>query len=62
MRLVIIDAKNALFRFGYAHLTLQASDGRPTGAVYGILGLLLRLKEKYPDARFVMAWDGKGQC
>lgn len=62
MRIVILDAKGCLFRFGWAHQALKTSDGGPTGAVYGILGLLLRLKEQYPKARFVMAWDGKGKC
>jgi len=53
-----IDAKNALFRFGYANKTLRTSDGKPTGAIHGILKTLLRLKHRYPTARFSMVWDG----
>lgn len=57
---ILIDSKNALFRFGSVHRYLKHGD-RHTGAIYGILGLLLRLKEKYPDAFFVMVWEGKGK-
>jgi DNA polymerase-1 len=57
--LVLIDGKNAIYRFGYAHSTLTSAS-RPTGAVFGILGALVRLKRRYPDAQFVMVWDGPG--
>lgn len=61
MTLVIVDGSNALYRFGFAHLNLRARDGTATGAVYGILGLLPRLKKLYPDAIFVMVWEGAGK-
>ena len=55
---ILIDAKNALFRFGWAFRYLSAEDGTRTGAVFGTLNCMLRLKAKYPDARFVLVWDG----
>lgn len=61
MRLILIDAKNALYRFGHAHYGLRTDDGIHTGAVYGLLGCLLRLKKKYPDGKFVMVWDSGGR-
>jgi DNA polymerase-1 len=61
MTLILLDAKNAIYRFGFAHKTLTNSEGLPTGAVYGILGALVRLKRLYPDGQFVMVWDGVGQ-
>jgi DNA polymerase-1 len=57
---ILLDGKNALFRFGYVHRHLKYND-KPTGAVYGILGCLLRLKKAYPAAYFVMVWEGGGQ-
>ena len=60
MTFVLIDAKNALFRFGFSNRSLHSSSGQATGAVYGVLGVLLRLKKKYPDGRFAMCWDVDG--
>ncbi len=61
MTVVLIDAKNALYRFGYSFAGLQSSSGVKTGAIFGLFQVLLRLKKKYPDARFVMVWDGPGK-
>lgn len=55
--LILIDAKNALFRYGMRHVRLRSSDGKPTGAIYGILSMLYQMKKRYPDARFAMVWD-----
>lgn len=60
MTLVLMDAKNAVYRYGFAHSTLKNAEGAPTGAVFGVLRALGRLKRKYPDAKFVMVWDGEG--
>lgn len=61
MTVILIDAKNALFRFGHVHRHLKTSDGVRTGAVYGVVGAIIRLKKRYPDARFVLVWDGEGK-
>jgi DNA polymerase-1 len=61
MTVILIDGKNALFRFGYAHKLLRTTEGVPTGAIYGVLGCLLRLKKRYPAAKFVVVWDGPGK-
>jgi 5'-3' exonuclease len=61
MTIILLDAKNAMFRFGWAFKNLKAEDGTFTGASYGILKLLMRLKRKYPDGKFVMVWDGAGK-
>jgi DNA polymerase-1 len=58
---ILIDARNALYRFGFVNRTLQSSKGVKTGAVYGLLNCLLRLKRKYRDSWFVMVWDGTGK-
>ena len=59
MQVVIIDGKNAAFRFAWAYRGLRDDEGQPTGAVYGILRTLLALKKKYPQSRFVVVWDGQ---
>lgn len=55
---IFLDGKNALYRFGYAMAGLRTSEGQPTGAVYGLMNCLLRLKKKFPETRFVVVWDG----
>ena len=59
-QLIIIDGNNALYRFGFVHRNLTAEDGTPTGALYGFLRCMLRLKRRYPRAQFCVVWDGKG--
>lgn len=61
MTVILIDGKNALYRFGYTFMGFQSSEGVKTGAIYGLFNVLLRLKKKYPDAKFVMVWDGAGK-
>lgn len=61
MTLVFIDAKNALFRYGHVFQGLRSDEGESTGILYGLIGCLLTLKRKYPDAFFVFAWDGGGK-
>lgn len=58
MTVILIDGKNCIFRYGYAQKFLETEDGIKTGAIYGTLKCLLRMKKRYPDARFVFVWDG----
>jgi 5'-3' exonuclease len=60
MTIIIIDGNNALFRFGGAMQNLTAPDGTPTGAIHGLLGCLVRFKQRYSDGRFIVVWDGRG--
>lgn len=59
MNVILIDGKNALYRYGYAMKNLRTATGQTTGAIYGFLKLLPRLKNVYPDCRVVVVWDGK---
>lgn len=59
MRVILIDGKNAAFRFAWTNRNLTDDDGHPTGATLGIFRVLLGLKKRYPDARFAVAWDGQ---
>jgi 5'-3' exonuclease len=58
MIVVLIDGKNILFRQGWAHRNLTTSEGTPSGAAYGFVNLLLRLKRKYEQFKVVVCWDG----
>lgn len=57
----LIDGSSYLYRAYYAiKQRLSNSHGMPTGAVYGIVSMLLKiLKEKKPDYIMVV-WDAKG--
>ena len=59
MTVIFVDGRNIVCRFGYVFRHLAAEDGTKTGAVYGILQCLMRLKGKFPGSRLVIAWDGK---
>jgi DNA polymerase I len=60
MKVILIDGRNAVYRFGWVHRNLRSPDGEGTGVVYGILDLLIRLKRRFEDSKFVVVWDGEG--
>lgn len=60
-QLVLVDAKNMVFRHHWTHKDLRDEDGKPTSVLYGFLNGLLSLSNKMPDARFVFVWDGEGR-
>ncbi|MCL8047618.1 hypothetical protein M8864_33550, partial [Pseudomonas aeruginosa] len=41
-------------------LPLTTSTGKPTGAVKGVLNMLLSLRKQYPDSPFAVVFDAKG--
>jgi len=56
-RLVIIDGKSVLYRGYYAMGNLSASDGTPTGGVYGFAAMLLEILAKLKPDYVAVAWD-----
>jgi 5'-3' exonuclease len=58
MHVLIIDGRNALYRFAHVGKNLKAADGRDTGGVHGLLMGMLAMKRRFPDAKFVVVWDG----
>src|ERR1017187_4804563 len=56
---MLIYGRNMLCRQGFVFKSLKTEDGVFTGAVFGILNCLLRLRRYYPEAKLVMVWDGK---
>lgn len=60
-RLVVLDGYSLLYRAFYSVRFLSTSDGRPTNALYGFLGMLFYILEKdRPDA-VVVALDSPGK-
>jgi 5'-3' exonuclease len=58
MDVLLLDAKNLLFRVGWTFQDLTTDTGERTGAVYGLLEFLLRLKRQFSQSRFIAVWDG----
>jgi len=60
-QVVLIDAKNAVYRHGAVNPNLSRRDGFPTGALFGCLNSMLAIARRLPDASFVWVWDGDGE-
>lgn len=60
-QVIIIDAKNLLFRHNAVNGNLSRGDGFPTGALYGCLNSMIALSQRFPDTPFVWIWDGDGE-
>lgn len=58
MLVILVDGRNACYRFGWAGRSLHASDGSDTGAVHGMMLSLVGMKYRHPGAKFAVVWDG----
>ena len=59
-RLVLIDGSSYLYRAFHALPPLTASDGSPTGALFGIVNMLRATLKENPDfAAFIVDAPGK---
>jgi DNA polymerase-1 len=58
--LVLVDGSSYLYRAFHALPPLTTSTGMPTGAVKGVLNMLLSLRKQYPDSPFAVVFDAKG--
>lgn len=59
-KIIVIDGNSLLYRAFYALPNLTTSDGRPTGAVYGLSMMLLRLLDEEKPDYCVVAFDAPG--
>lgn len=57
---MLIDANSLLYRAYFALPSLTNSSGQPTGAVYGFVNMLIKLREDYPTEYIVAAFDAPG--
>jgi 5'-3' exonuclease len=56
-KLVLIDGNSLLYRAFFALPRFQTSAGKPTGATYGFLNMLLRILDDYQPFSVVVAFD-----
>ncbi|MDK2897036.1 MAG: hypothetical protein PWP04_1156, partial [Candidatus Atribacteria bacterium] len=56
-KIILIDGNSLAYRAFYALPPLQNSKGRPTGATYGFIHMVLRLMEDYHPFTVVVAFD-----
>jgi DNA polymerase-1 len=59
--LVLVDGSSYLYRAFHALPPLTTSTGKPTGAVKGVINMLLSLQRQYPDSPFAVVFDAKGK-
>jgi len=61
--LILVDGSSYLFRaYHVPYLqALSTADGRPTGAITGVLNMLRSLKKDYPNGNVVVIFDAKGK-
>jgi DNA polymerase-1 len=59
-RLIIVDVSNFIFRAFFAIRPMNAPDGTPTNAVYGMFTMLLKLLSEHRPTHIFLARDTKG--
>ena len=57
---VLVDGSGYLFRAFHALPPLTNAEGKPTGAIYGVLNMLSRLDQDYKDSQVVVVFDPPG--
>lgn len=59
--LLLVDGSSYLYRAFHAMPDLRNADGAPTGALYGMINMLRRLRSDYPAAYIACVFDAKGK-
>ncbi|PJO77610.1 DNA polymerase I [Neisseria brasiliensis] len=59
--LLLVDGSSYLYRAYHAMAPLTAPDGTPTGAVYGVLNMLRRLRADHVHDYCAVVFDAKGK-
>ena len=59
--LILIDGSSYLYRAFHAMPPLTNSAGEPTGAVHGVLNMLMRLLRSNPTAQVAVVFDAPGK-
>ena len=58
---VLVDGSSYLFRAYHALPPLTTSKNQPTGAIKGVISMLRRLEQDFPDSKMVVVFDAKGK-
>ncbi len=59
--IVLVDGSSYLFRAFHALPPLTTSKGMPTGAIKGVLNMLRKLQQDFPQSRILVVFDAKGK-
>ncbi|WP_151449074.1 DNA polymerase I [Lacisediminimonas profundi] len=59
--LLLVDGSSYLYRAFHALPDLRNAEGAPTGAIYGMINMLRRLRSDYPAAYIGCVFDAKGK-
>ena len=59
--LLLVDGSSYVYRTYHAMAQLSAPDGTPTGAVYGVLNMLRKLRSEYVHNHCCCVFDAKGK-
>ena len=59
--LLLVDGSSYLYRAFHAMPDLRNADGAPTGAIYGMINMLRRLRQDYSAAYMACVFDAKGK-
>lgn len=59
--LLLVDGSSYLYRAFHALPDLRNAEGAPTGAMYGMINMLRRLRQDYPAAYMACVFDAKGK-
>ncbi|MNR90420.1 DNA polymerase I [compost metagenome] len=60
--LLLVDGSSYLYRAFHAMPDLRGPNGVPTGAIYGMINMLRRLRKDYPNAEYMACvFDAKGK-
>ena len=59
--LLLVDGSSYLYRAYHAMPDLRNAAGAPTGAIYGMINMLRRLRMDYPAAYIACVFDAKGK-
>ena len=59
--LLLVDGSSYLYRAFHAHPDFRDTKGQPTGAIYGMVNMLRRLRKDYPADYMACVFDAKGK-
>jgi len=59
--LLLVDGSSFLYRAFHAMPDMRNRAGHPTGAMYGVLNMLRRLRQDYPSDYSLCVFDAKGK-
>ena len=59
--LLLIDGSSFIFRAFHAMPNLTSPDGKPTGAIYGIINMLKQMQKRFPTQNWICVFDAPGK-